>query len=42
MLDGEIVEGGSVTVDADAAGNVVVLGRFDRLVQLEPPVTFEI
>ena len=29
MLDGEIAEGDSVTVDvdADAAGNVVVLGR---------------
>ncbi|KAF8712784.1 hypothetical protein HU200_028556 [Digitaria exilis] len=43
VLDGEIVEGDSVTVDADAAGNVnvVVLGR-DCLVQLQQPVEFVI
>ncbi|RLM61267.1 chaperone protein ClpC4, chloroplastic-like [Panicum miliaceum] len=42
MLDGEIAEGDSVTVDADAAGNVVVLGRNSRVLQLLQPVTFEI
>jgi len=41
MLDGEIAEGDSVTVDADAAGNVVVLGRNSRVLQLLQPVTFE-
>ncbi|KAG2576489.1 hypothetical protein PVAP13_6NG027383 [Panicum virgatum] len=37
MLDGEIAEGDSVTVDADAAGNVVVLGRNSRVLQLLQP-----
>jgi len=41
MLDGEIAEGDSVTVDADAAGNVVVLGRNSRVLQLLQPFTFE-
>ena len=41
MLDGEIAEGDSVAVDADAAGNVVVLGRNSRVLQLLQPVTFE-
>ena len=41
MLVGEIAEGDSVTVDADAAGNVVVLGRNSRVLQLLQPVTFE-
>ncbi|KAF8669843.1 hypothetical protein HU200_051017 [Digitaria exilis] len=43
VLDGDIVEGDKVTVDADAAGNVnvVVRGR-DCLVQLQQPVEFVI
>lgn len=36
MLDGEIMKGDSVIVDADAAGNVVVLGRDELVVELQP------
>lgn len=37
VLDGEIVEGDKVTVDADEEGNViVVVGGRDRLVHLQP------
>ncbi|CAO2176614.1 unnamed protein product [Urochloa humidicola] len=43
VLDGEIVEGDSVTVDADAAGNVVVRRRDDPVVLLQPqPVEFAV
>ncbi|CAL5004259.1 unnamed protein product [Urochloa decumbens] len=43
VLDGEIVEGDSVTFDADAAGNVVVRRRDDPVVLLQlQPVEFAI
>ncbi|CAO2205644.1 unnamed protein product [Urochloa humidicola] len=44
VLDGEIVEGDSVTVDADAAGNVVVRRRDDddHVMMMLEPVEFAI